>query len=138
MSAGSIDNPILNGPYDPPGRHFVIGSNGITGEIASGRRLSESFIPIPPSRKPKRAQEALDFDTTGERRDVNTLINDIRRDVELWRGRGYAGVTPHTRKLLQYWADPERENRVLFCQREAAEDPSSSTSTASPSPDAPT
>ena len=33
----------------------------------------------------------------------------------------YAGVTPISRKLLQHWADPTRENRVLFCQREAAE-----------------
>lgn len=24
-------------------------------------------------------------------------------------------------KLIQHWADPARENRVLFCQREAAE-----------------
>ncbi|HEV8561973.1 MAG TPA: DEAD/DEAH box helicase family protein [Actinophytocola sp.] len=28
---------------------------------------------------------------------------------------------PITRKLLQHWADPDRDNRVLFCQREAAE-----------------
>jgi type III restriction enzyme len=33
----------------------------------------------------------------------------------------YDGVTPITRKLLQHWADKDRENRVLFCQREAAE-----------------
>jgi type III restriction enzyme len=30
-------------------------------------------------------------------------------------------VTPITRKLLQHWADPNRENRVIFAQREAAE-----------------
>jgi len=101
MSSASIDNPILNRPYDPPGRHFVIGSNGITGEIATGRRLSESYVPVPPARKSKRAQEALDFDTTGERRDINTLINDIRRDVELWRGRGYTGVTEDVRKSVE-------------------------------------
>jgi hypothetical protein len=34
---------------------------------------------------------------------------------------GYPGVTPISRKLLQHWADRDRENRVLFCQREAAE-----------------
>lgn len=50
------------------------------------------------------------------------MINDMRREVEVWRrGRQYSGVTPITRKLLQHWADPGRENRVLFCQREAAE-----------------
>jgi len=39
----------------------------------------------------------------------------------LWRQRGYGRVTPTTRKLLLHWADPAREDRVLFCQREAAE-----------------
>lgn len=28
-------------------------------------------------------------------------------------------VTPISRTLLQRWSDPWRENRVLFCQREA-------------------
>ncbi|MEX2375780.1 MAG: DEAD/DEAH box helicase family protein, partial [Dehalococcoidia bacterium] len=46
----------------------------------------------------------------------------IRKAVAKWRMSGeYGGVTPITRKLLQHWADPDRENRVLFCQREAAE-----------------
>ena len=58
---------------------------------------------------------------TGERRERNELVNDVRRDVERWRRFDYQGVTPTSRKLLQYWADEHRENRVLFCQREAAE-----------------
>ena len=67
-------------------------------------------------------QESLDlFDTTGERREQNSLINDMRRRVELWRARGYPHVTPISRKLMQHWAYPTREERVLFCQREAAE-----------------
>jgi type III restriction enzyme len=42
--------------------------------------------------------------------------------VDKWRRDGqYAGVTPISRKLLQHWADPTRENRVIFAQREAAE-----------------
>ena len=45
----------------------------------------------------------------------------MRQRVELWRGRGYPHVTPISRKLMQHWADPTREERVLFCQREAAE-----------------
>jgi type III restriction enzyme len=118
---GAIDNPILNGPYDPPAEHFEIGSNGPTGEVKPGRRLSESFIPIAAPRKGKKLQGSLDFDIEGERRELNSLINDIRYQAELWRGRGYPGVTSISRKLMQYWADPERENRVLFCQREAAE-----------------
>ena len=120
----TIDNPILNSPYEQPDRHYEIGPSGPTGEIKDGRRPSESFIPIAITKKGAKGgeQETLDFDTTGERRERNTLINEIRRDVAKWRMSGeYGGVTPITRKLLQHWADPDRENRVLFCQREAAE-----------------
>ena len=114
----AIENPILNSPYEPPDRHYFIGPQGPTGEIRDGRRPSESFIPIAVTKKVKRGsdgstQDVFDFDATGERREKNALINDIRRDVEKWRRDGqYAGVTPVTRKLLQHWADPNRENRV--------------------------
>ncbi|WP_344068108.1 BPTD_3080 family restriction endonuclease [Nostocoides vanveenii] len=124
---GTIDNPILNSPYEPPDRHYVISPQGPTGEVKDGRRPSESLIPIAVSKKGKKGgdgseQEAFDFDATHERREKNSLINDIRRDVERWRRDGqYLGVTPISRKLLQHWADPTRENRVIFAQREAAE-----------------
>jgi type III restriction enzyme len=119
---GTIDNPILNSPYEQPDRYYEVGPTGPTGEIKDGRRPSESFIPIAISKKSQQVQQSLDFDPTGERREKNTLINDIRRDVAAWRrGAHYPGVTPITRKLLQHWADPDRENRVIFAQREAAE-----------------
>lgn len=127
MEAAGLANPILNSPYDQPDRYYVIGPNGPTGEIKDGRRPSESFIPIALTRKGQRGgqggvQQGFDFDATGERREKNSLINDIRRDLAKWRrGREYAGVTPISRKLLQHWADPDRENRVIFAQREAAE-----------------
>ena len=123
MATTALENPILNGPYDPPARHFALGPSGPTGEIKTGRRPSESFIPVPATRKGKKAGEqvALDFDVTGERLERNQLINSIRGEVELWRARKYPGVTPITRKLLLHWADPSCENRVLFCQREAVE-----------------
>ena len=119
-----VPNPIINGPYDSPQRHYEIGPSGRTGVIIDGRRPSESFIPIAATKKQLKdgtVQESIDFDITGERREANSLINDLRRDVEKWRFRDYERVTPTSRKLLQYWADPNRENRVLFCQREAAE-----------------
>jgi len=125
MTTG-LEQPILNGPYDAPAAHFEIGPNGPTGVVLPGRRPSESFIPIAPARKGRgptstTLQDEFDLDVTGERRAANPLINDLRREVELWRVRGYGNVTPTTRTLLQYWADPTRENRVLYCQREAAE-----------------
>lgn len=119
----SIDNPILNSPYEQPDRYYEMGPKGPTGQVRDGRRPSESFIPIAIAKKGKDADQAeFNFDGTGERRERNSLINDLRRDIAKWRrGGDYPGVTPITRKLLQHWADPDRENRVLFCQREAAE-----------------
>ena len=129
---GGLANPILNSPYDPPAEHFALGPSGPTGETKVGRRPSESFIPVPVGRRRRGAaaqaadedgaeQGQMDFDPTGGRREANSLINDIRTRVDRWRAYDYPGVTPVTRKLLQHWADPTRENRVLFCQREAAE-----------------
>jgi len=122
VSSEGLDNPILSAPYDSPEAHFVLGPDGPTGDVKPGRRPSESFIPVPPSKKGK-TQQALDFDVTQERREQNSLINDIRFEVERWRARGYPSVTPMTRKLLQHWAarPPEREDPMFFCQREAAE-----------------
>lgn len=120
-----IANPILNSPYDQPRRHFEIGPNGPTGTILEYRRPSESFIPVAPVRKGRNrgsdnsVQETLAL--THEQVVRNTLIDELRREVGLWRARGYDGVTPTTRKLLEHWADPARDNRVLFAQREAAE-----------------
>lgn len=123
----AIDNPILNSPYEQPDRYYEIGPQGPTGQIKDGRRPSVSWIPIAITKKGTRGtgeaqQGVFDFDATGERRERNSLINDIRYDVAKWRRGGrYDGVTPVSRKLLQHWASPDRENRVLFCQREAAE-----------------
>ncbi|HWJ65852.1 MAG TPA: DEAD/DEAH box helicase family protein [Nocardioides sp.] len=92
--------------------------------MIDGRRPSESFIPIAPTRKGKRGkdnsvQEALAL--THEQVERNSLINDLRTELVIWRGRNYDGVTATSRKLLLHWADEHRDNRILFAQREAAE-----------------
>ncbi|GFZ85170.1 DEAD/DEAH box helicase family protein [Nesterenkonia alkaliphila] len=122
----NLANPILNSPYEPPARHFEIMGKGPTGRILPGRRSSESFIPIPPSKKrPKDQSEHLfdeaEFTALNEQKRDNSLINDLRKEVDKWRELGYQGARPLTKQLLQHWADPDRENRVLFAQREAAE-----------------
>jgi len=121
----TLQNPILNTPFDPPSRYFELGPKGPTGVIHDGRRRSESFIPVPTSRKKSAAgeQEKLDFDATGERIEENDLINEIRFQVDRWRLNGYPRVTPYTKKLLEYWSadPPTRDDKVFFCQREAAE-----------------
>lgn len=119
----NLANPVINGPYDSPAQHFELDevTGSPTGTLVPGRRPSESWTPLPAVKKGRKAQAALDFDSSGDRREINSLINDIRREVELWRARNYPGATAISRKLMLYWADPDRENRVLFCQREAAE-----------------
>ena len=82
MAATDITNPILNSPYAPPEAYFELGSNGPTGVVLTGRRPSESFIPIPAGQKRGGGQQTFDFDPTGERREQNSLINDIRREVD--------------------------------------------------------
>ena len=103
----SIDNPILNWPYAPPDRHYEVGQNGPTGVIKEGRRPSESWIPIAVAKKGKKGepvQETIDFDVTGERRERNELINEIRRDVAKWRSDGqYGGVLERRRKESAPW-----------------------------------
>ena len=47
----------------------------------------------------------------------------MRGRVDIWRQGGWPGVTPTTRRLLEYWTDPERERRLFFCQVEAVETP---------------
>ncbi len=110
VEAGSIDNPILNGPYDAPALHFELGSNGPTGTVLDGRRPSESFIPVPAPRKGKnKSQQTLDFDITGERREVNQLVNDIRYEVNLWDHVGQRLPKRRGKKAAsdQEWVPPD-------------------------------
>mgnify|MGYP001274492393 CR=1 FL=1 len=74
MAATDISNPILNGPYDPPEAHFELGPNGPTGVVLTGRRPSESFIPIPAGQKRPGGQQTLEFDTTGETDDGRPIL----------------------------------------------------------------
>jgi type III restriction enzyme len=115
-----IENPILNSPYREPSRHFRFDEDGITSEIADGRRPSSYFVPIASPRK-KGAQQALDTQWTSDRLEPNANVNRFRQRTDLWRQGGHLQVTPTTRRLLDYWTDPERERPLFFCQIEALE-----------------
>jgi type III restriction enzyme len=121
MADRVIDNPIINSPYRPPAKHFEFDNEGITDRIIEGRRPSSYFVPVPRPRK-RGASRQLDFgELTADQIEKNQLVNDIRTRVGSWREAGHPGVTPVTRRLLEYWTEPSRDNPVLFCQREAAE-----------------
>ncbi len=116
-----IENPIINSPFREPTRHFRFDDDGITDQVVDGRRTSSYFVPIARPKKKAAAQQVLVGDWTQDRIEENRLVNDIRGRVALWRQGGYIGVTPTTKRLLEYWTDPEREKKLFFCQIEALE-----------------
>ena len=121
MADRIIENPIINSPYRAPDRHFAFDLNGITNNIVLGRRPSSYFVPVPRPRK-RGQQMELDFaEYTADQIRPNDFVNQVRERMELWRNQGRPHVTYTTRRLMDYWTDPERDDPVLFCQLEAAE-----------------
>ena len=120
MADAVIENPIINGPFLEPKRHFKFDDAGITNEIIEARRVSSYFMPIAKTKK-RSAQLAFDTEWTKDRIEENKEINRIRDRVGNWRKLSYPGITPITRRLLDYWTNPEREKRLFFCQIEALE-----------------
>ncbi len=95
-----IDNPILNSPFREPTRHFRFDDDGITNEIADGRRRSTYFIPIPKPKVKGGNQLSLPGDWVPERMTDNDFINRVREHVGAWRSAKYPGITAVTRDLL--------------------------------------
>ena len=122
MTQVVIENPVINTPFEEPGRHFRFTEDGITNEIVESRRISSYFIPVPRPRK-KGKQQQLPFSTewTEDRLQENEFINQVRGRVAKWRRGGYMGITRITSRLLEYWQRPDREVRLFFCQIEALE-----------------
>ncbi|MXV84247.1 restriction endonuclease subunit R [Candidatus Poribacteria bacterium] len=121
MSKVTIENPVINSPFEEPERHFKFNARGITEEIADGRRRSEYFMPFPKPKK-RSGQDQMQFELPDQDlRQANAFINSVRTQVTAWRNSGYPGVTPTTRRLLEHWNNPENEPRLFFCQHEAVE-----------------
>jgi len=114
-----IENPVLNSPYEEPKRHWKFTDDGITNEVVEARRISGYFVPIP---RPKSRGKQLEIDTewTQDRLKESEFINKVRNRVTKWRQGGYSGITKTTQRLLDYW-NPDRENKLFFCQIEALE-----------------
>jgi hypothetical protein len=89
----TIENPILNSPFQAPGRHFRFDNEGITTDIDEKRRPSAFFMPIARARK-KGEQAHFDTEWTADRIKPNSEINRIRERVDRWRQGGYVDVTP--------------------------------------------
>lgn len=120
-----IENPVLNSPFDAPGKQWKFDDDGITDQTVDARRPSSYFIPIaPPRKRGGGSQTSLDVGWTQDRVKENERINQIRAEVHRWRTsrEGHAwDVTPTTKRLIEYWSRPGREARLFFCQLEAVE-----------------
>ena len=119
-----IENPILNSPFIEPTRHWKFSDAGITNEIDGTRRVSAYFIPIAQPRKKKGSdadQMVFETEWTQDRIEENKFINEVRAQVAQWRAARYPAVTKTTARLLEYWNNPRRDNKLFFCQIEALE-----------------
>ena len=134
MSNRFFSHPILNSPYECPGRHWELDNQGQpTQNIIANRRRAEFITPIPKPRKRKKKdkQQEIVFDegvglsTIEQQYNQNDLINEVRRKVEIWRAWPNPSqwqVTPETQRLLQHWRSHEFAGvRPFFCQIEAVE-----------------
>jgi len=124
--------PILNSPYEYPGRHWELNEERLpTNVIIQERRKAEFITPIPkPKRSKTKGQKELNFDTTGistaeQGYNLSEKINLIRERVTNWRNipnPNHWRVTPITQRLLEHWRHYEFPSiRPFFCQIEAVE-----------------
>ena len=114
MSNPFFDHPILNSPYEYPGRHWELDDDGQpTQRVEEKRRPAQFISPVPKAKKRKKAsaQEEIVFDeghdlSTKEQQYATAIINEVRGHVDAWRrlpNPAQWQVTPETARLLQHW-----------------------------------
>ena len=113
MPQETIDRLIINSPYEEPSSHWKYERETRLFDLVEGRRPAGYLVASESSRA---------FDDPGIFVEI-TLVNQIRERVKRWREEGYPGVTSVTKRLLDYWIDPEEfeARRFFFCQLEAVE-----------------
>lgn len=109
----TIEHLIINNPYEKPTSHWSYDRQTQEFNRAEGRR-SAGYVVASSSSKT--------FDDPGVFVEL-PLVNQVRKRVDYWREQGYPGVTGVTKRLLEYWQDPEesRYRKFFFCQLEAIE-----------------
>ena len=133
MTDAFFEAPVLNSPYDYPGRHWELDeTRQPTNRVLKQRRPASYITPVPRPRKQrgKSQQQEMVLDegqglsTEEQQYDPTSTINVLRREVDLWRASPEAqwNVTPETAKLLKHWRDYDFSDiRPFFCQVEAVE-----------------
>ena len=113
MGQKTIDHLIINSPYEEPACHWHYDHQTKTFSKAPGRRPAGYVVA---------SEHSKSYDDPGVFYEI-PLVNQIRPRVKAWREGGYAGATSITRRLLDYWHDPEEyeARRFFFCQLEGVE-----------------
>ena len=129
-----FEAPVLNSPYEYPSQHWELDDQGQpTQRIIERRRGAEFITPIPKPKKRKGSaeQQALVLDegkglsTIEQKYDTTSVINGLRRRIDLWRKIPNPAdwqVTAETVRLLEHWRHHRFGYiRPFFCQLEAIE-----------------
>jgi type III restriction enzyme len=113
MPRATIDRLIINSPYEEPQRYWRYDRETRLFDLVKDRRPAGYVVASSDSRA---------FDDPGIFVEI-PLVNQIRQRVKAWRKAGYPGVTSITKRLLEYWREPEEfdTRRFFFCQLEAVE-----------------
>lgn len=114
MICTTIDRLIINSPYEEPSQHWRYDRETRTFDLVKGRRPAGYVVA---------SGDSQAFDDPGIFVEI-PLVNQIRPRVAAWREAGYPGVTSITKRLLEYWREPEEfdgRRRFFFCQLEAVE-----------------
>jgi type III restriction enzyme len=114
MSTATIDRLIINSPYQEPARYWHYDRESRTFSLVEGARRPAGYVIA--------SENSRSFDDPGIFKEI-PLVNLIRPRVKAWREAGYPGVTGITKRLLDYWQNPEEREyrRFFFCQLEAIE-----------------
>jgi len=125
-----FDQPILNSPYFEPTIHWELDDDGRpTDKQVHSRRRSDLISAMPQTKSNRQASQGqLDLSaeglaTEGIDFNVTEFVNEIRREVDVWRQLPNPlqwQVSPTTQRLLQHWRaiqkDTSQTIRPFFCQ----------------------
>ena len=113
MAQNSIDQLIINAPYDEPAQHWSYDRDQRLFSMKAGRRPAGYVVA---------SEDSKAFDDPGHFVEI-PLVNVIRKRVSDWRSKGYPGITGITKRLLEHWTDEQEfdSRRFFFCQLEVAE-----------------
>jgi len=114
IGSATIDQLIINSPYEEPREHWRYDRETRLFTRESVRRKA-GYV--------RASEKSRSFDDPGIFIEL-PLVNQIRPRVKAWREADYPGATGITKRLLQHWRDPEQRDsnrRFFFCQLEAIE-----------------